>query len=136
MEPNQPGITRFVERGKDQPIQFISANKSAKQNTSELTAPSNNQSVESTNKKTNKRSRPVLSSPDSSTERRPNKRQVMENPDENPGGDPPVKLNPELEMLKRQLFADIESMIEPLKRTSSNYRRTKKSKEMNYVWKQ
>ena len=111
LEPNQPGITRFVERGKDHPIQFISVNRSTKQSTPGATTPS----TESANKK---RSRPVLSSPDSSTERRPNKRQVMENNTEvNPVlGEQPVKLNPELEMLKKQLFAGIESMIEPLKK--------------------
>ena len=115
------------ERGKDHPIQFISANRtpklSAKETTKTIKSPSANSS-------TKKRSRPVLSSPDSSTERRPNKRQVMENNTEvntKNGGEVPVKLNPELEMLKKQLFAGFESMIEPLKKDIKQLQEDQKS---------
>ena len=116
LEPNQPGITRFVERGKDHPIQFISANRTPKLSAKGTATPIKSPSVDSLTKK---RSHPVLSSPDSSTERRPNKRQVMENSTEvntKNGAEQPVKLNPELEMLKKQLFAGFQSMIEPLKK--------------------
>ena len=116
LEPNQPGISQFVERGKDHPIQFISASRAPKSSAKRTTTPIKSPSAYSVTKK---RTRPVLSSPDSSTERRPNKRQAMENNTEGnttQKGEQPMKLNPELEMLKKQLFAGFESMIEPLKK--------------------
>ena len=77
---------------------------------------------------TKKRSRPVLSSPDSSTEKSPSKRQVMANNTEN-SVEQPVKLNPELEMLKKQLFAGFESMIEPLKKDIKQLQEDQKSEK-------
>ena len=71
LEPNQPGITQFVEREKEKdkhhPIKFISASKSS---ASRPDSPTNSPSAKSTSKK---RTRTVLSRPNSSTERKPNK---------------------------------------------------------------
>ena len=125
LEPNQPGITRFVERGKDHPSQFISANRTLKLSAKGTATPIKSPSADSLTKK---RSRPVLSSPDSSTERRSNKQQVMENNTEN-GVEQSVKLNPELEMLKKQLFAGFESMIEPLKKDIKQLQEDQKSEK-------
>ena len=58
LEPNQPGITRFVERGKDHLIQFISENRATKFSAKETTTPKS----PSADSLTKKRSRLVLSS--------------------------------------------------------------------------
>ena len=119
LEPNQPGITQFVEKDhekKGNPIKFIST-----LNRKEPSTPGSSK-VSSAKSVTKKRTRPVLSSPDSSAERNPNKRKAvnMENQNnhvnDNESDVNQRKLTPELELLKKQLFAGFESMIEPLKK--------------------
>ena len=119
-EPNQPGISQFVEREKEKEkekekrqIQFISAKSKTRPSTpSSIRSPS-------VNRASKKRTRPVLSSPDSSTEKQPNKKQVKNMESENQvnhGDEGEEKLTPDLELLKKQLFAGFQSMIEPLKK--------------------
>ena len=114
LEPNQPGITQFIERTKDYPIKFIGARRPSQASATRTNTPTNSPSANSVTKK---RTRPVLFS---STERRPNKCQAlnMENNNQTTvkhvNGDP-EKLNLELGMLKKQLFAGFELMIESLK---------------------
>ena len=65
----QTGIMQFVERElkKDQPIKFIGARRSSQTG---VQTPETNSSTESVPKK---RTRPEVSSPDSSTEKQPSK---------------------------------------------------------------
>ena len=74
IKPNQPGITQFIERElkEDLPIKFIGTKRPSSQSSAhKLNAPEENPGTESATKK---RTRSVVSSPDSSTERQPNKR--------------------------------------------------------------
>ena len=72
MSFKQTGITQFVERElkKDQPIKFTSTRRSSQSSVNSELTPANSSSVESAPKK---RTRPEVSSPDSSTEKQPNK---------------------------------------------------------------
>ena len=118
LEPNQPGITQFVEREQEKqrhPIKFICEHNKKQSSTPGSPKASSAKSV------SKKRTRPVLSSPDSSAERNPNKRKAMDtqNNHVNENDHDSVeqgKLTPSLELLKKQLFAGFESMIEPLRK--------------------
>ena len=68
----QTGIMQFVEREvkKDQPIKFISARRSSQTSATSVQTPETSVGTESTPKK---RTRPEVSSPDSSTEKQPSK---------------------------------------------------------------
>ena len=135
LEPNQPGITQFVERDQtkeEHPIKFISA-----WNKKQLSTPSLPK-TSSTNSVSKKRTRPVLSSPDSSAERNPNKRKAinMENVNQTnhdnsngSGSGDQDKLTPDLELLNKQLFAGFESMIEPLRKDIKQLKTERKHDE-------
>ena len=119
IEPNHPRITQFVEQElkKDQPIIFIGARRSSQSSATSVRTPVNSPSTESVPKK---RIRPEVSSPDSSTERQPNKRQALNMGDTEPTVNNTTEehgnLKPELQELKRQLFAGFEQLIKPLKK--------------------
>ena len=68
----QTGITQFVERElkEDQPIKFIGTRRSSQPSANSVQTPVTGSSTESAPKK---RTRPEVSSPDSSTEKQPNK---------------------------------------------------------------
>ena len=68
----QTGITQFVEREskKDQPIKFIGARRSSQTGMTSVQTPETSSSTEIALKK---RTRPEVSSPDSSTEKQPSK---------------------------------------------------------------
>ena len=68
----QTEITQFVEREgkKDQLIKFISARRSSQTSVTSVQTPETSSSTESSPKK---RTRPEVSSPDSSTEKQPSK---------------------------------------------------------------
>ena len=113
---NQPGITQFVEREnkEDLVIKFIGS-QSSKPNPGKVDT---SEKAPGAERATKKRIRPEVSSPDSSAERQPNKRKnlnMTDNEDNNTQEDQ-VNLKPELRELKRQLFAGIEQLIEPLKK--------------------
>ena len=133
LEPNQPGISRFVERDQDKerpPIKFIGVKSRKQPSTPSLPKTSSANSV------SKKRTRPVLSSPDSSAERNPNKRKVvsMENQGNHDNGNgsgsgDQEKLTPNLELLKKQLFAGFESIIEPLRKDIKQLQTERKDDE-------
>ena len=116
---NQPGITQFVEREnkEDLVIKFIGSQRSTSQ--SGANKANTSEKALSTERATKKRIRPEVSSPDSSAERQPNKRKTFNMEDNedmiNNTQEEHVNLKPELRELKRQLFAGIEQLIEPLK---------------------
>ena len=62
------------ELKKDQPIKFISARRSSQTGMTSVQTPETSSSTESTPKK---RTRPEVSSPDSSTEKQPSKQQAI-----------------------------------------------------------
>ena len=115
----QMGITQFVERElkKEQPIKFIGARRSSQPSASSVQTPVAGPSTESAKKK---RTRPEVASPDSSTERQPNKKQAINMGDNEQVVNITVEdhgnLRPELIELKRQLFAGFEQLIEPIKK--------------------
>ena len=116
---NQPGITQFVERENKEElvIKFIGSKRS---NSQSGAIDSNTiENASSTERATKKRIRPEVSSPDSSAERHPNKRKTLNMEPNvemtNNTHEEHVDLKPELRELKRQLFAGIEQLIEPLK---------------------
>ena len=119
IESNHPRITQYVERElkKDQPIIFIRAKRSSQSSETGEQTPLNTSSTDSESKK---RTRSIVSSPDSSTERQPNKRQATNMSDiestKNITAKEHVNLKPELQELKRQLFTGFEQLIEPLKK--------------------
>ena len=136
LEPNQPGITQFVERDQDKAfIKFISARSKKQPSTPSTPSLLKTSSANSVSKK---RTRPVLSSPDSSAERNPNKRKAlnMENVDgidhdnaSGSGSGDQEKLTPSLELLKKQLFAGFELMIEPLRKDIKQLQTERKQDE-------
>ena len=123
----QTGITQFVEREikKDQSIKFIGARRSSQTG---VQTPEANLSTDSAPKK---RTRPEASSPNSSTEKQPSKRQAitMEDNDQalNNLKEEHGNLRPELVELKRQLFAGFEQLIEPIKKDIQALKSERKS---------
>ena len=113
------------ELKKEKPIKFICARRSSQTG---VQTPEINSSTESALKK---RTRPEVSSPDSSTEKQPSKRQAI-NMEDNDQAINNVKeahgnLRPELIELKRQLFAGFEQLIEPIKKDIQALKSERKS---------
>ena len=113
---NQPEILRFV--GKDH-------SKSHKEVSSTTSTPRASPCISAEKSSQKKRARKELSSPEDSAERRPAKKPIMsstpvsDNKKDQADGEGEQILKPELQELKRQLFAGFEqlisSQIEPLK---------------------
>ena len=116
---NQPEILRFV--GKEYP----KTEKLHKEVTSTTSTPRASPCISTEKSSQKKRTRKELSSPEDSAERRPAKKPIMtstpvsDNKKDQADGHGEQVLKPELQELKRQLFAGFEqlisSQIEPLK---------------------
>ena len=109
------------ELKKDQPIKFIGARRSSQAG---VQTPETNSSTERVPKK---RTRPEVSSPDSSTEKQPSKRQADNEQAVNILKEEHGNLRPELIELKRQLFAGFEQLIEPIKKDIQALKSERKS---------
>ena len=111
VSPNQPGISAFVKKERNN-IKFIKSTtpKAQSSNKETITKSVNKLKTVPTPKK---RTRMEIS-PENTTENHPTKRQNMDQNQHEVAAEP-IILKPELQELKKQLFAGFESLIQPLK---------------------